>query len=100
VRKPPGSLDSWECYQRGLWHLFKYEPEEIRQARELFEKAIRYDPAHGGAYSGLAMIYLLDAWFFPMKRRAEAVSRAIENARKSIVLDPLDATAHCFLACG
>ena len=100
VRKPSGSLDSWDCYQRGLWHLFKYEPQEIIRARELFDQAIGYDPAQCGAYCGRALTYLLAAWFFPLEGRAEAVTHAIEDARHSIAIDPLDATAHCFLACG
>jgi adenylate cyclase len=28
LRKPPERLDSWEAFQRGLWHFYKYAPEE------------------------------------------------------------------------
>src|SRR5215813_2873063 len=28
MRKPPGNLDAWAAYQRGLWHLSKVSAEE------------------------------------------------------------------------
>jgi adenylate cyclase len=29
LRKPPGSLDAWAAYQRGLWHSSKYRPDDL-----------------------------------------------------------------------
>ena len=100
ARKPPESLDAWECYQRALWHFYKCEPEENLLGREFFERAIRYDHGHGLAYCGLALTHLLEAWFFPHAGRPETVLLAVENARKSISIDPLNATAHAVLGCG
>ena len=99
-RKPPDSLDAWECYQRGLWHFFKCEPEENLRGREFFERAIRHDADNGLAFCGIALTYLLEAWFFPHVDRSETVLLAVENARTSVSLDPLNATAHAVLGCG
>jgi adenylate cyclase len=99
-RKPPESLDAWECYQRGLWHFFKCEPQENLRGREFFQRAIRHDPGLGLAYCGLSLTYLLEAWFFPHASRPETVLLAVENARTSLSLDPLNATAHAVLGCG
>ena len=42
-RKLPDSLDAWEAYHRGLWHLVKLEPSENDQARPFFQRAIDLD---------------------------------------------------------
>ena len=55
MRKPPGSLDAWAAYQRGLWHLSKYTPNDDAHAEKFFQQAIELDPTFSGAYGGLAM---------------------------------------------
>jgi len=44
LRKPPDRLDAWEAYQRGLWHFYKYGPEENQIALTFFRQAIALDP--------------------------------------------------------
>src|SRR5712691_10705707 len=52
MRKPPGSLDAWAAYQRGLWHLSKYSADDNSLAEKFFKQAIDLDPAFSGPYSG------------------------------------------------
>ena len=40
MRKPPGSLDAWAAYQRGLWHLSKATADDDATAEKFFEQAI------------------------------------------------------------
>ena len=40
LRKPPGSLDAWGAYQRGLWHLSKASAEDNALAETFFQRAI------------------------------------------------------------
>jgi adenylate cyclase len=40
LRKPPGNLDAWGAYQRGLWHLSKPNPEDNALAEKFFQRAI------------------------------------------------------------
>jgi adenylate cyclase len=44
LRKLPERLDAWEAYQRGLWHFYKYAPEENKTALTFLRKAIALDP--------------------------------------------------------
>src|SRR3954452_12972715 len=44
MRKPPGSLDAWAAYQRGLWHLSKATLDEDSTAEKYFTQAIQLDP--------------------------------------------------------
>jgi tetratricopeptide (TPR) repeat protein len=54
MRKPPGSLDAWSAYQRGLWHLSKFTADEIAVAQRLFQQAVDFDPRFAGSCMGLA----------------------------------------------
>ncbi len=51
ARKPPESLDAWECYQRGLWNMWHYENEKMIAAWDLFQKAVDLDPGFATAYA-------------------------------------------------
>jgi adenylate cyclase len=54
LRKPPGSLDAWAAYQRGLWHLSQASAEDNALAEKFFQRAIDLDPIFSGGYPGLA----------------------------------------------
>lgn len=56
-RKPTESLDAWDCYQRGLWHLYRYNAEAYGKAVDLFERAIDLDPTFASAHVGLALTF-------------------------------------------
>src|SRR6266567_243562 len=55
MRKPPGSLDAWAAYQRGLWHVSKATTEDNALAQKFFQRAIDLDPSFSGAHVGLAI---------------------------------------------
>ena len=58
MRKPPGNLDAWAAYQRGLWHLSKATADDDETAEKFFRQAIDLDPTFGGSYSALALYQL------------------------------------------
>ena len=58
MRRPPGSLDAWAAYQRGLWHLSKATAEDDESAEKFFRQAIDLDPTFSGSYSALALYQL------------------------------------------
>lgn len=58
MRKPPGSLDAWGAYQRGLWRLGQFNADHTVLAARFFEQAIELDSAFAGGYSGLAAAQL------------------------------------------
>jgi TolB-like protein len=95
--KPPESLDAWECHQRGFWHLWQFDRNEISEAKRMFERAIELDPGFGTAYSGLAYSHLTDVTMAFTKTPAEALEAAMRAAQKAVALDDRDALAHCTL---
>jgi len=99
ARKPPDSLDAWECYHRGMWDFFKLNLADNQRARTLFERSLRLDPGSAAALAGAALTYLWDAWLFQLtEKRSETVSVAADCARKCLAIDPTDATGHFTLS--
>ena len=98
MRKPPGSLDAWTAYQRGLWHLGKATREHHALAEKFFQQAIDLDPNFAGGYRGLAdargFVFRSDQTF----NLAEGLNSREMLARRAVELDSADAEAHSALA--
>src|SRR5882672_5796985 len=97
MRKPPGSLDAWAAYQRGLWHLSKYSADDNALAQRFFQQAIDLDPSFSGGYSGLALAQLQAAAVYQKIGLFEAQSSAEILARRAVALDGADAEARSCL---
>jgi adenylate cyclase len=98
ARKPPQSLDTWECYHRGMWHYASVDPGEMDKAFSFFRRAIELDPLFAPAHAALAGAYLREASYFRPELRAENIPRALSYAQRAVALDPMDATGHAALA--
>jgi adenylate cyclase len=96
IRKPPGSLDAWAAYQRGLWHLSKFTPEDNTFAETFFQQAMDLDPTFSGGYGGLAAAQA-QAADFHTRGIAETLSSAEALARRAVTLDGTDAEARTVL---
>ena len=92
MRKPPGSLDAWAAYQRGLWHLGKANAEDNAVAEKFFRQAVDLDPNFAGGYKGLAVAQITVA-DFQGRGLSEALSQAEALARQAVALDSADAEA-------
>jgi adenylate cyclase len=97
MRKPPGSLDAWAGYQRGLWHLSKVSADDFVVAQKLFERGIEADPTFAGCYSGLALARLQASAIYQSLNPAEAQSSAEALARRAVACDTADAEARSCL---
>jgi adenylate cyclase len=98
MRKPPGSLDAWGAYQRGLWHVGKASADDNALAQMFFRRAIDLDPNFSGAYVGLAEAQN-QATDFHTSDLAETLSSAEALARRAVALDGAGAEARSLL-CG
>jgi adenylate cyclase len=93
-RKLPDSLDAWEAYHRGLWHLLKHEPSENDQARLFFQRAIDLDRGFAPGYYGLAMTYIYEASIYATRPLGDSLSAARPLAQQAVSLDDADSMAH------
>jgi adenylate cyclase len=98
MRKPPGSLDAWGAYQRGLWHVGKASADDNALGQMFFRRAIDLDPNFSGAYAGLAEAQN-QATDLHTSDLAETLRSAEALARRAVALDGADAEARSLL-CG
>jgi adenylate cyclase len=97
MRKPPGSLDAWAAYQRGLWHLGKATVNDYGLAEKFFRQAIDLDSTFADAYSGLALAQFHAALGFQTRTLVDVQSSAEPLARLAVSLDGNNAVAHACL---
>jgi adenylate cyclase len=98
LRKPPDRLDAWEAYQRGLWHFYKYGPEENQAALGFFRQAIALDPNFAPGHYGYALALQWDNWHYSNRPFEEIQGIPRSEALVAVALDDKDAMAHAILA--
>ena len=98
LRKPPDRLDAWEAYQRGLWHFYKYGPEENQIALTFFRQAIGLDPNFAPGHYGHALALQWDVWHYSSRPFEEVQGIPRTEALLAVALDDKDAMAHAILA--
>jgi hypothetical protein len=62
ILKPPSSLDAWETYHRGLWHMYRFNKADNDRARHFFQAAIGLDPTFARAHAGLSFTHWQSAF--------------------------------------
>ncbi|MDX6502184.1 MAG: adenylate cyclase [Blastocatellia bacterium] len=93
ARKQPENLDTWELYQRGLWHLYKFGARDNPIAIEFLLKASAGDPSFADPHTALSLAYYFQVWLFAPQDRTW-LTQSLEHGRTATGLDPLDGAAH------
>jgi DNA-binding SARP family transcriptional activator/TolB-like protein len=93
VLKPPNSLDAWEAYHRGLWHMYRFNKPDNDKARHFFVTASRLDPTFSRAHAGLSFTHWQNAFQGWAERDGE-IERAYAAAGQSLMADDRDPAAH------
>ncbi|WP_245319592.1 transcriptional regulator [Mesorhizobium temperatum] len=91
--KAPNSLNAWEAYHRGLWHMYRFTRTENEQARHFFGMALKLDPTFARAYAGLSFTHWQNA-FQRWGDRDQESARAFEAAGQSLLVDDHNPAAH------
>jgi TolB-like protein/DNA-binding winged helix-turn-helix (wHTH) protein len=97
ARKAPESLDAWDCYQRGLWHLWRFTTPGFDSAESYFQRAIAADPNFARGHGALSYVNLQRAFIDEPKDRAARLETALRQGRDAVALDDLDCFCHCAL---
>jgi TolB-like protein/DNA-binding winged helix-turn-helix (wHTH) protein len=96
VLKPPNSLDAWEAYHRGLWHMYRFTKPDNDEAMHFFLMALRLDPTFARAHAGLSFTHWQNAFQGWAERQPE-IERAYAAATQSVLVDERDPAAHLAL---
>jgi TolB-like protein len=93
ILKPPNSLNAWEAYHRGLWHMYRFTKTDNDRAHQFFKQASETDPTFARAYSGLSFTHWQNA-FQHWEDRERETALAFEAAGRSLMADDHDPAAH------
>ena len=94
ILKAPSSLDAWESYHRGLWHMYKFNGADNRRAEEFFRGALALDPTFARAHAGLSFTHFQNAFLHLTDDRDRQIDLAFEAAGRSLGADDHDPASH------
>jgi len=92
-RKPPESLDAWEFYQRGMWHIWQLNPKDLAEAFRLFQRAGDLDPNFAQAFAALAYTLFGQVALSYADSPIENLEQALRFANQAVALDDKEAMA-------
>jgi len=99
-RKPPSTMDSYDCVLRTYEYLHVHSTENHLIARECLEGAVELDPYYADAWAWLAYAYL-EEYHHSRNERPKAYdsrNRSLEAAERAVALDPASQASHGALA--
>lgn len=94
----PGSLESWDLFQRGRWHYYRTTPEDYEKSIEMLQEAIDSDPGNAVAMAFLSFALRIRAWRGWSSDVARDYQRATEIGERAVRVDPTSWRAHSSLA--
>jgi adenylate cyclase len=98
LSKPPENMDAWETYQRGLWHLWRFDREDNAKALQLLGRAHELDPGFTAAYAHEAYSHYINVVMSWSEDPDQTLAAGMTAAKKALALDDRDAVA--FFAAG
>lgn len=97
ARKAPENLDAWDCYQRGLWNLWRFTTPGFDQAEVYFQRAIEADPNFARGHGALGYVNVQRSLYDDPRDRPARLETALRQTRTAVALDELDCFCHCAL---
>jgi TolB-like protein/DNA-binding SARP family transcriptional activator len=92
--KDPSSLDAWEAYHRGLWHMYRFNRADNQVAERFFRGAIVLDASFARAHAGLSFTHFQNVFLELTHDREHQITLALEAATESLAADDRDPAAH------
>jgi DNA-binding SARP family transcriptional activator/Tfp pilus assembly protein PilF len=94
ILRAPSSLDAWEAYHRGLWHMYKFDGPDNVHAQQYFRRALELDPTFSRPYVGLSFTHFQNAFLDLTPDREQQIALALETAQQSLTADDRDPGSH------
>jgi adenylate cyclase len=97
-RKPPQSIDAWDCFQRGLWHVHHMNEHDHSEAQRLMRQVVEIDPDFSPAYAYLGFLSYISVLYGFTEDDAKTLVEGHALGDKAVTLDRNDSVAHFALA--
>ncbi|MFY9530336.1 MAG: protein kinase [Candidatus Acidiferrales bacterium] len=96
AKRYTNNSEAYQAFLKGRYHWGRSSEDDLKQAIQHFEEAIRLDPAYAPAYAGMADAYdeLADLQYVAP---TEAFPKAKTAALKALEIDPALSEAHTVL---
>jgi TolB-like protein/class 3 adenylate cyclase/Tfp pilus assembly protein PilF len=95
VRRPPVTLGAWDCYQRGLYHLWGFTSPGLAEGEAMFRRAIELDPGFARAHGALAYVTLQSLVQRDPSERTGLLEEALGYGKTAVALDGQDCMNLC-----
>lgn len=95
ARRPPVNLGAWDCYQRGLWHLWGFTKPGLAEGEAMFRRAIELDSTFARAHGALAYVTLQSLVLRDPSERPALLEDALRHGRRAVALDDQDCMNLC-----
>ena len=90
----PALIETYALVLQGQQKIFKYNQEQNRHAREMYQAALESQADYSRAMAALSRTHNLD-WRYSWTKNPElALERAYELAHESVIIDPSDARGY------
>jgi adenylate cyclase len=90
LSKPPENLDAWESYQRGVWHMWRYDRDGNLQAQNLLKRATDLDPSFAPAYAYGSYVQYSRVIMGWSEDPEQSLDAGMTLAKKALALDDKD----------
>lgn len=94
LHKPVTTLDAWEAYHRGLWHMYQFNQAGNENAQHFFRAAISMDPTFARAHAGMSFTHFQNAFLHRPSDRTREIELALDTAGESLDRDDRSPAAH------
>ncbi len=92
--KTPGSLEIWDVYQKAVWHLTRFNPDDMTEADRLLRQVISTDPQFHRGHAYLAVLRYLSILVGDPTASEKLLSEGEKHGRLAVSLDFYDPLGH------
>ena len=98
TQKPDQNLSNFDYLNRGLDHLGKFTPGDLKMAREQFQQCINIDPGNAVAHVNLAMTHMMDLYECWSTDKEQTRILSGQHMEKALEFAPDSAVIHAYLS--
>ncbi|WP_018240168.1 BTAD domain-containing putative transcriptional regulator [Ensifer sp. BR816] len=97
ARKLPDTLDAWELFHRGLWHIYNFSMDEVDTAEKYFGQATALYPLFALGHAGLAQAAVVRIVWQMSDNIPATLESGLNHARYAVTLDGAHPFPHVVL---
>jgi adenylate cyclase len=94
IRRTTENFEAWGYCVKGVGLFEHFSKEDNARAQEYLEKAVMIDPEYAFAWTMLAWVHVINAWFGFSESPSESIKRAVELAKNAAVLGGAQSELH------